>query len=480
MKTASKALAYERAVPAELRTRQGLFYTPDAVADIVASGALALWRSAHEGEPFEGLTVLDPSCGAGALLAAASRALEPSNSRLVGRDIDRAAICLARERLGSDTDLQVGDALDDGPTGDIVLTNPPYGKDPVSEDLDRFVTFWRAALRRVRPGGVLAVLAPTAWQTGVRYASARREVIGASGVRRIVELPRGSFPDAYVDTCIALCVPHLAAHAPPALQHASGGQGAWVPASKSKAEEVEQLGALFLSRRGILAPRAHPDGAPLLLGPVVPFVWPGRRGAFARVRPRDVVEGRAALALDRGPRLLVRRIVGRASRLTCVVTSRRALVKKDFYILVPREEGLSLTAYSALLHAKPIAERLAANEVACTKDDFAQVTLARLRDLRVPRLVTPTPRDRARVRRLGDADVDARDAAAWLELWARKGEALGRVLSRERAHFVDADPRWDVLRARLDAFVERHLETRLTRLPGAGRGARAGQPRTEA
>jgi predicted RNA methylase len=443
--SASKARAYERAVPAELRTRQGLFYTPDAVADVVASSALALWRSAHGGESFEGRTVLDPSCGAGALLAAASRALVSSGARLVGRDIDPAAVSLARERLGSRADLQVGDALGDGPTADIVLTNPPYGKDPAREDLDRFVTFWRAALQRVRPGGVLAVLAPRAWQTGMRYAAARRDVMGPSGIRRVVELPRGSFPDAYVDTCVALCVPHLGADAPAARLEAGG----------------ESLGALFLSRRGILAPRAPRalrDGTPLLLGPVVPFVWPLGRSAFARVRPRDVVEGKAALALDDGPRLLVRRIVGRASRLTCIVTSRRALVKKDFYILVPRDERLSLAAYSALLHAKPIAERLAAREVSATKDDFAQVTLARLRDLRVPRLVTATPQDRARVRRLRDADVDARDAAAWLELWARKGEALGRVLSRERAHFVDADPRWDVLRSRLDAFVERRLK----------------------
>jgi predicted RNA methylase len=450
----SKARDYERAVPTGLRAERGLFYTPDEIADLVASDALALWLSVHPGMSLTGRTVLDPSCGAGALLAAAARALGPVDVELVGRDTDPDAISLARERLGGHADIQLGDALGDGPSGDIVLTNPPYGKDASSEDRDRFVTFWRAALERVRPGGVLAVLAPRSWQTGVRYASARRDVVGPAGVRRIVELPRGSFPDAYVDTCVALCVP---ASSPPRF----GGTRTRRPPETRRMELT--LGALFRSRRGILAPSRLGEGSPLLLGPVVPFVWPRRRSAFARVRPCDVVEGKAALALDRGPRLLVRRIVGRASRLTCVVTSRRALVKKDFYILVPNDPSLSLTAYSALLHARPIAERLAASEVATTKDDFAQVTLARLRELRVPRLVTATRENRARVRRLRDADVnplDAREAAAWLELWARKGAALGEALSRERAHVVDADPRWDVLRDPLDAFVERMLATR--------------------
>jgi predicted RNA methylase len=423
-----KARSYERSTPPDLRTQRGLFYTPDEVADLVASRALELWSATHPGASLEGRCIVDPSCGAGALLAAAARVLGPVNARLVGGDIDAAAVSLARERLGHRADIQIGDALTNGPSGDVVLTNPPYGRDPTSADLDRFVTFWRAAVRRVAPGGVLAVLAPRSWTTGVRYAKARREVIGPSGVRSVVELARGSFPDAYVDTCVALCIPALGARAGreptralPAVLARRGAGGA------------ESLGSLFLSRRGILAPPARGDGTPLLLGPVVPFVWPRQRSAFARVRPRDVVEGKAALALDRGPRLLIRRIVGRASRLTCVVTS-------------------------ALLHSRPVTERLAAYETSATKDDFAQVTLARLRELPVPRLATTTRRNLARVRRLRDTEVDAQnpaDSAAWLELWARQAEALGAALSRERTRLVDADPRWNALRARLDAFVIR-------------------------
>jgi len=76
------------------------------------------------------------------------------------------------------------------------------------------------------------------------------------------------------------------------------------------------------------------------------------------------------------------------------------------------------------------------------------VTLTRLRQLRVPRLVAPG----TRIERVAD---DRRGAAAWLEAWAKEGEALGRALLREGTRLIDADSRWIPLRDRLDAFVAR-------------------------
>jgi predicted RNA methylase len=451
----------------------GVFYTPDAAADTLVEGAIALWLSERTGRSFEhamaavsgrspwayrllsGRTLLDPSCGGGALFAAALRALPGLSAKMVGGDIDPCAIRLCHERFGDRVELYQGDARTPGPEGDLVLTNPPYGKDPSSADIDRYVTFWGAAARRVKPDGVLAVLAPRSWRTGVRYAAARRDVIERTGVRRVVDLPRGSFPDAYVDTCVALCVPGPLARPP-------SSQRTLIPAVSSgeragNSTSTSRLGLLFLARRGILAPSRQGKGTPLLLGPIAPFVWPTHPSAFSRVRPRDVVEGKAALSLDRGPRLLVRRIVGRASRLTCLVALRPALVKKDFYVLAPRDPSLSLRAYAALLHSRLVAERLAEADEPTTKEDFAQLTLTRLRDLCLPRLLKSTPRDQRAVRRSDAKGVasEPRLAAAWLEAWERQAEALGRRLTRERARKVDHDPRWAPLRDRLDAFVVR-------------------------
>jgi SAM-dependent methyltransferase len=418
------ARGYERSTPRHVRAERGLFYTPDDVADVVAKGALALWVS--EGKTLAGKTILDPSCGAGALLAAVRRAAPAVPLRLVGGDIDSRAIALARARLGDEAELYVGDALTEThPRGDLVVTNPPYGRDPGSDDLDRYVTFWRAALARVAPGGVLAVLAPRSWRTGPRYARARREVMDRAGVRRVLELPSGAFPDAYVDTCVALCVPR------PSRVSSSVAieERAQTPATRT-------LGALFFSRRGILAPSGRGRGMRLLVGPVAPFVWPKSASAFTRVDPRGVVEGKGALRLGVGPRLLVRRIVGRASRLSPVVATSPALVKKDFYVFVPREPSLCLPAYAAFLHAGQVAAFFAETDETTTKGDFAQLTLTRLRALPVPRLVTGSR------------------AATWLEGWAREAGTLGRRLAREQVREVDQDRRWAPLRERLDAFVE--------------------------
>jgi SAM-dependent methyltransferase len=426
----------------------GIFYTPAKVADTMVRGALALWLSERTGETFDeslvslrraspealsrfrGVTLLDPSCGAGALLEAAIRALPGVDVQVAGSDIDPSALDRCRARLGQGAALELRDAREPGPLADVVLTNPPFGKDRGSPDIDRYVTFWAFAANRVKPGGVLAVLTPRSWQTGIRFAKARREVIVPSGVRRVIDLPHGSFKDAYVDTCIALCTPG---------SHGSAPRPSNAPAPGSLS--FTTLGDLFVSRRGILAPTVRSRGERILVGSVPPFVWPRARSAFRRIRASDVVEGRGALRLGSGPRLLVRRIVGRAARLTCVVTSQPALVKKDFYVFVPRDPSLSLWAYAALLHARGVTARLAEAERACTKDDFAQLTLARLRDVEVPLLRT-------------GSNGRAHSVAAWLEAWAHSAERLSRSLVRERARCVDSDPRWAPLRARLDEFVE--------------------------
>jgi hypothetical protein len=476
---------YERSVSATVRAARGVFYTPDPVADLMAKNAIAFWlagrqllafeqalRKLDDGESFselralQGARIVDPSCGAGALLGAAQRALRGVDVHFAGTDIDAGAVALARKRLGSAANLAVGDALlTGGHEGDIVLTNPPYGAERGSPYVDRYVTFWGAAASRVKRGGVLAVLAPTSWQTGVRYLRARHEVIEPSGLARVVALPRGTFADAYIDPCIALCAP---APAPAPMSPSSLGarrvpqRGTSSKPQRTTGAPKVLLGDLFASSRGILAPAPPPrgQGLPLLVGPLAPFVWPAHPSAFARVLARDVREGKGALAFATGPRLLIRRIVGRASRLTCVVAHAPAVAKKDFYVFMPRDPGLSLEAYAALLHARPVAERLATRDVAATKADFAQLTLTMLRELEVPRLLRASARDRRLIRGLEDDAIGPKSlglASAWLEARAREAEEVGRALLSSGAARVECDPRWNPLRNRLDSFVERML-----------------------
>lgn len=95
----------------------GQWYTPAAVA------ALAV-TLAGRGRAAPG-RVLDPTCGDGAMLAAA-RAAWPQ-AALVGVEVDAAAADAARARLNAAT-IVVGDVLDDAvqPGFELVLGNPPW------------------------------------------------------------------------------------------------------------------------------------------------------------------------------------------------------------------------------------------------------------------------------------------------------------------------------------------------------------------
>ncbi len=95
------------------RRRQGSFYTPPALADLLARETLG---------PLSGpLSVLDPACGDGALLRAAQR-LRP-DAALAGADLDEAALAHAPgERLRADALRHDWGAR----TFDVVLCNPPW------------------------------------------------------------------------------------------------------------------------------------------------------------------------------------------------------------------------------------------------------------------------------------------------------------------------------------------------------------------
>ena len=459
-----EAQRFERSLDPQERAAHGVFFTPPEVADRMAEAALSEWR-ARRPPGVDTVRVLDPSCGAGALLAAVRR-IAPEvvpgvRLELVGTDRDARALAIAARAVPGAT-LARGDALaHEGPTADVVLTNPPYGP-AAPPDINRYVTFWRAAARRVRPGGVLVVLAPTSWRTGSRYTDARRAILEETGLQRVVELASRPFADAYVDTCIAVCLP--GARAWDAVEPRTATR---LARALEEQNALHALNRLFDVARGILAKRtvgsatdAGKGGVRLLVGRVAPFGWPDGRDAFAWVRPDDVVEGKGSLELLGERRLLVRRIIGRTWRLTAVVPQLPAAVKKDFYVLVPRDPSLNVEAYAALLHAAPTSRVIAAAESAAVKGDFAQLTVVALRALRVPRLPTQSAADIARASHLDDAEVDVSDrplTSAWLTAQARKGRRLGNALLREGVREVDADPRWAALRDPLDRLAQRLL-----------------------
>jgi adenine-specific DNA-methyltransferase len=126
--------------------RQGAYFTPSKIAQYMAKHAYSLLHP----EPAQELTVLDPSCGDGQLLAAMYSVLKQHGHivHLIGIDNDMATISLAERKLhqqmaqGDTLRLEVADFLDCTPEGkcldlgaayqtalpsaDIIIANPPY------------------------------------------------------------------------------------------------------------------------------------------------------------------------------------------------------------------------------------------------------------------------------------------------------------------------------------------------------------------
>ncbi|MET8876509.1 N-6 DNA methylase [Nocardia sp. NPDC004604] len=186
------------------RKRHGRHYTPPALARFLAQRLVAhMPRPGGTGQaPHEGgvLRVLDPACGDGELLLAlhrvAGEVLPGVRVELVGYDLDRAGVAMARDRAeaaGVAVEWHIGDFLTasaviaDG-SFDAIITNPPYVRTqqlggPTAQLLskqfglrgriDLTHPFVAIAPRLLRPDGVLGLLCANRFLTTKAGANIR-------------------------------------------------------------------------------------------------------------------------------------------------------------------------------------------------------------------------------------------------------------------------------------------------------------------
>ncbi|HXZ01659.1 MAG TPA: N-6 DNA methylase [Stellaceae bacterium] len=200
---------YTTALPAPYRAAHGIFYTPPELAErllTMAEEAGVSWRSAR---------VLDPACGGGAFLLPVARRMadalagtEPAfilqqiSARLRGVDVDPFGAWLAQAMIemmlrdlasaARKSVPQVVEARDSlalslaaEPVYDLVIGNPPYGRTSLSVErrgqfarslhghANLYGLFTDAALRWVKPGGVIGYVTPTSMLSGLYYKSLR-------------------------------------------------------------------------------------------------------------------------------------------------------------------------------------------------------------------------------------------------------------------------------------------------------------------
>ncbi|MCC5953973.1 MAG: SAM-dependent DNA methyltransferase, partial [Acidimicrobiia bacterium] len=182
----------------------GIHYTPASAADTLARLVLAGRDAAHPDRP---LTVVDPACGAGSLLAAVARR-HHGPVTLWGADVDAAAVAATGALAGSAAvHVQQADGLLAGRAEypglpqegvDVVVANPPFlgqvrgvtvhDRQRAAALRDRFgpaahrycdpaALFLLAAVDLLRPGGRLGIIVPVSLLSSGDARRARDEVV---------------------------------------------------------------------------------------------------------------------------------------------------------------------------------------------------------------------------------------------------------------------------------------------------------------
>jgi adenine-specific DNA-methyltransferase len=200
---------YTALLPRSVRKTQGIYYTPPALA------ALMVNRASDVGTDWHTARIIDPACGAGALLHPAlermlaslagheaQHVLDEIGRRLHGVDLDPVAAWLAqvgidmrllpwcrRAKRPAPRVIHARDGLmPDAEEGhfDLVLGNPPYGQvrldtasrtrfaRSVSGRANLYALFFQRAIELARPGGVLILLTPTGFMGGQYFCSLRQ------------------------------------------------------------------------------------------------------------------------------------------------------------------------------------------------------------------------------------------------------------------------------------------------------------------
>lgn len=199
---------YAAMLPEDYRSQHGVFYTPPAVVNHLLDSATSAgidWASCR---------ALDPACGGGAFLAPLARRMVAAMprcdrkvvirnlaTRLCGFEIDPFASWMSlvfldatlNEILGfvageSLTPVEVYDSLTrcEESDFDLVIGNPPYGRYTLAPGIrerykrslfghaNLYSLFLDLAIRKTRPGGVIAYVAPTSFLSGEYFKNLRR------------------------------------------------------------------------------------------------------------------------------------------------------------------------------------------------------------------------------------------------------------------------------------------------------------------
>ena len=300
---------------------------------------------------------------------------------------------------------------------DVVIANPPYGitvKDRRSAAIghaDSYTNFMGLA-GDLAPNGIMAYITPTSWETGERFKKFRQHLFGKMALRGVVNLPYDVFETPYVDTAITIGA--MGKPTPSEFRLATldkraeldltqiadymctvnwsavaGDEGLRVPLLDWAADLFSRVGAnatplgkITSSKRGIAEYKfdilkSQSDHALTFFDGQVQ-----RYEVSASSKRRFVVVSESEMTFHSGARILTRRLVNRANRLSFARTDETFVVKEAILPVKPNfDDAQKLAALLAILNSSLMSFLYLSRSTAAVKDDFRQVTLSGLREL---------------------------------------------------------------------------------------------------
>ena len=300
---------------------------------------------------------------------------------------------------------------------DVVIANPPYGitvKDRRSAAIghtDSYTNFMGLA-GDLAPSGIMAYITPTSWETGERFKKFRQYLFDKMALHGVVNLPYDVFETPYVDTAITIGA--MGKPTPSEFRLATldkraeldltqiadymcmvnwsavaGDAGLRVPLLDWAADlfgrvgaKATPLGRITSSKRGIPEYKfdildSQSDHALTFFDGQVQ-----RYEVSASSESKFVVVSKHEMPFHRGDRILTRRLVNRANRLSFARTDETFVVKEALLPVKPNfDDAHKLAALLAILNSSLMSFLYLSRSTAAVKDDFRQVTLSGLREL---------------------------------------------------------------------------------------------------
>lgn len=319
---------------------------------------------------------------------------------------------------------------------DIVIGNPPYIplEDMADEEAayysrtykgifrkyDTSVLFVERALSLLREGGLLGFIMPLTWQTGDNYYKFRKMIFidDKATLRQLINLPFNVFPDAYVDTGIAIFrkkdegTPFLAYQyeknqkitsiEPEEIESIEKSQlleepdlkvfpnnGTYEILKKVRKGSIDLGAPLTDSCQGIVTSK-FPISKTKASDNYWPFLLEADSNRYRFVVRSssfiDFSQAASILHLYTQPKIMIRRIVNRQNRLMAFHDDSGIITNKDYNPFIIQEgyrEKYDIFYLLALLNSKLFSFLYTKKSSLALKDDFRQTTLAEIRKLPV-------------------------------------------------------------------------------------------------